>query len=404
MKPVIVVGDYKRPDLQFYLEAIGSKYEVYLLQLDIASSNSSPHKKSIGTEISISNYRHADHLIKTLNISKVFFFALENIHEVLFNISAKNIGIPTVHLEHGVRDYETTVKFSIQRGEGTKKSFFRISLDKILGIRQIKKRIALKNFFDKSLASLPKEKKDFMIEYVKIRKSTSFLETCRVVNDPLRLPDSYISFSPKVFEFHKIKDHLKDQEKVSFIGFPQFDELQNLEIGEKQEIIFIDQPFAELNLFGWTSDFKFQLIQRLHDEIAEKYNYAFKIKPHPNSNLQFWENCENSFELLKLVDEKNMYSNDIVIGFGSTMLLPLVAQDETVCFSLEIHPKIDFEYSKFLTSSEAIEQVNSIEDLKKCISDLEEYRSKQNNEKSHFVSEWLYEYDGNSYYKLLNVV
>ncbi|NNM16059.1 MAG: hypothetical protein HKO56_05325 [Bacteroidia bacterium] len=404
MKSAIIVGDYKRPDVQFYLKAVSSKYKLYLLLLDFSSSKSRNTKVQFGEKISIKDFKNANHLLKSLNISKVFFFAFENIHEVLFNVCCKNLEINTVHIEHGVRDYERTLGLSKLRKENDRKTLFQRWKQKSISVRQIPERITLKRFFNKSLNLLSKGDQKFIKHYVKIRRTHSYLETSRLVTDEKRMPASYISFSQKTFEFHMLKDCLQDLSRVSFIGCPQFDDLFNLKKANEQELVFIDQPFVEFKVFGWTYQYKFELIQQINDKIVEPFNFKLKIKPHPYSNMEFWNKCKSQFSRIEIIDQSGFNSNDIVIGFASTMLIPLVAQNDTVCISIEKHPEIDFNYSDFLSSSDAITQVNSIEELKNCISSISQLKEKQSKAKPEFIKDWLYLFDGKSYDRLLEVV
>lgn len=404
MDPAIIVGDYSRSDLLFFIQAASSKYELFFLQLDSISKKDNSDFRKYGTEISIYRYGSSHVLIKKLNIKKVFFFALENIHEVLFNICCKFNKIDTVHVEHGLRDFDAWIKIAQLQRDGTNKKLSKRIYNYLSNFKNLPRLTYLIHFFNQSKKKLPLELQNFVDDYTMVRRSNSFIDTCIKINDTRRLPRSYISFSPRVFAFHKRKDHLVDDSIVNYVGFPQFDDLLNLKRSTNQELVYIDQPFMESGLFGWTEEFKLNLIRSIHKEIAEEFDLKFKVKPHPNSNRVFWKKCENKFDRLNVIGIENLRSNDIVLGFASTMLLPLVAQEDTVCFSLEYHPSINFNYSDTLTSSPAIFQIRSIAEFKSCFLKLKKIRQEQKKAKESFVKEWMHIFDGNSYKRLLDVV
>lgn len=404
MDSVLIVGDFRRLDLHYLARAASKKYRVYFLELDIQTNPMNTAFKKYGQELRIQDFVNGFDILKSLNIVKVFFFSFVNIHEVLFNLVCKQISIPTIHVEHGVRDFDVTLNLN-KLNKSRETSSVKIQIQSfIYKLRHCRELMHLRRFDRQTFESLSSDLKSFYKEYHDIRIKNNFLDTCMLINNPLRNPNRYISFSEVIFRFHRIKDHLDDQAQVDFIGFPQFDDLLDLDESNDRELLYIDQPFVEKSQFGWNTEFRKRLIQDIHDKIAKKFNYILKIKPHPTSDQSFFKSLESELERVKIIDAKEIYSNDIVLGFASTLLIPLAAQKNTICFSLDMHPDIDFNYSAFLTNNEAIKQVSSIGDLMEEMDNLTALSQIQKRAKHLFIEEWMHIHDGNSFKRLLDVI
>ena len=98
-----------------------------------------------------------------------------------------------------------------------------------------------------------------------MRGSKTVFETFREINNPLRIAGCYISFSPKIFEFHQKSDHLPEAYPVHFIGCPSFDYLADSEmnISTGNNILFIDNAFETYHIFGWHEENKIQFLDQL---------------------------------------------------------------------------------------------------------------------------------------------
>jgi hypothetical protein len=173
-------------------------------------------------------------------------------------------------------------------------------------------------------------------------------------------------------------------------------------------ILFVDNAFEVQHLFGWSKETKIRFLQQLVN-ISVAHNRQLWIKPHPytkeevyaaaiaKQNVSFIKDKEDFIEAI--IDCK------IIIGFYSTLLMPLMAMEHTVCFALEMHPaKLEKEPSYFLTETGAIKRIDSWEQLFDAFKNLDEIFQEQKRNKGKFAEDWLFRFDGKSTERLKNVL
>src|SRR5690606_6600082 len=62
--------------------------------------------ENYGKNIFWKDYYNAFDLLNKIRPNKVVFFFIESYNHVALNVACKELGIPTYHLEHGIRNYE----------------------------------------------------------------------------------------------------------------------------------------------------------------------------------------------------------------------------------------------------------------------------------------------------------
>nr|WP_255488017.1 alpha-2,8-polysialyltransferase family protein [Pontibacter sp. KCTC 32443] len=346
-----------------------------------------------GRAIYWSDYGSAQDLLKALTPAKVLFLYLDTYHAVVLNLACKEAGIPTYHLEHGMRaDYGIAYKAS-NTPEVYQKSFAKLrNLRNIL--YNLGDRVKARLFIKNSIQKLTGENAAFAKEFIAVRGKNNYLETFRLLPSPKRIAANYISFSPKVYQVHQQHDHLAPDQKVYFIGVPYFDALAAVTpTTPQQAILFIDQPLAEKKLLQWTPAYKRTFVEQLTG-ITSGYNYKLYVKPHPEQDLTFWQHTTN----VELIDDAQLQkicgSIPIVMGFYSTYLMPFAAFEHTTLITLENHPAGKLNLSKPFTDAGVAHSVYTLDDLPWALENIATLHQHQLPNKKQFEEDWLYKFDG----------
>lgn len=394
---LIIVGDFNRSDFLYVAKILKDNYNIYFLEYTLKLEIERDEYKQYGEAIFWSDFNSAQDLINKIKPAKVLFYFIETFNHVAVNVACKVAGIKTYHIEHGIRSHDfLKIDFSIPA----------LSLkDKLKNYAAIigtfRTRLKGRQFFKNTVKNLPTEHADFLTHYFKIRKKESIAKTFELVKSEYRLADMYISFSPKIFDFHILNDHLPATYPVKFIGCPSFDYLAELKVENpgNETILFIDSGFETQLLFGWNEDNKKVFLQYLLD-FAESTGKKLLIKIHPYGNVALYEEIisnRNASIITNAQFVDGIKSSTIIIGFYSTLLMPLMAMKHTVCFSLEMHPApIAKPLSGFLTKTGASLQIKSWEEMYKAYKNIDVVYQQQLIAKDAFIQNWLYQFDGKS--------
>lgn len=394
---LIIIGDFNRTDFLYVAKILKNNYNVYFLEYTLKSEIKRDEYKQYGEAIFWSDFTSAQDLINKINPAKVLFYFIETFNHVAVNVACKVAGIKTYHIEHGIRSHEfLKIDFLIPALSLAEKLKNYIEIT-----RTIRTRLKGRNFFKNTVKNLSRMHADFLIHYFNIRKKESIAKTFELVKSEYRLADEYISFSPKIFDFHILNDHLPATYPVKFIGCPSFDYLAELKIENpgNQTILFIDSGFETQLLFGWNENNKRVFLQHLLD-FSESTGKKLLIKIHPYGNVNLYEEIirnKNASIINNAQFIDGIKSSTIVIGFYSTLMMPLMAMKHTVCFSLEMHPApVTKPLSGFLTRTGASQQINTWGELHKACQDIDKLYQQQLLVKEKFIKDWLYKFDGKS--------
>ena len=401
---ILVIGDFNRND--FLLPFAVAKDSVSLYFLEYLSKDqiiNSTYKK-YGKAIFWKDFTSAYDLLEKIKPAKVFFYFIESYNHVAINAACKEAGIPTYHLEHGVRNYE--VYHRVSKEKNKTKTPFTKRLNPVTISRKYKNRRFFNNTLKKSSQSLKSALQDFY----EVRSAHSIVDAFKINTSRYRIADHYISFSPEIFKFHQINDHLPEDYPVTYVGVPGFDRFADLNATSEinNNLLFIDQPMPEIGELGWDQDYRKQLISQINNAILVPLKMKMFIKTHPLSDLKVWNQIARYNSQIELITdeeefEKLITKNRIVLGFNSTLLLPLIALKHTVSFSWVSHPK-QGNQSQFLTDSNAIDPVDSVESLLIKLENLDLVWKKQSEHKLAFTQKWLYAFDGKASERLTKLI
>lgn len=404
---ILLVGDYNRSDFLFVAKQLHKQAKFYFIEYLNKKELKNEECLKYGDVLFWKDFSDAYDLLENINPDKVLFYFIESYNHVALNVAAKIMNVPTYHLEHGLRgsvSFSKNISGSVKRSP--KKNILRLMKnnqplviwDKILNRR----------FFSNTIKESTGEARSFLKEYFEIRSKHSTLETWQKLQNSLRLPGSYISYSPSVFRFHKELDLLPDNYPVYFTGVPGFDNFfkwKNLE-NPNENVLFIDQPLHEVGLMGWTREYKLSFLEEIAHTITN-HGKKLYIKPHPWNDSGIYDKIVKRKGVVIFTDQWEDVIPEIntVIGFSSTLLMPFMAMDQICCFTLELHPKTgDLPYSQFLLESGACHAVNNIKEFSIKLKERECWHQKQRYLKEQFISDLLYKFDGRSTERLKNIL
>ncbi len=263
-------------------------------------------------------------------------------------------------------------------------------------------------FFEYTKLNSPITERKFLEDFFQVRSYNTIFKTFQFLQSPLRIPDNYISFSPKIFNYHKELENLPDSYPVSFIGIPQFDNFYKWNKLEKTagHILFIDQPLHERKIYGWKEQSKSLFLTDLA-KLAHRFGKKLYIKPHPLNELNLYEQIPPQLNITVISDQWEKVMNDIsiVMGFSSTFLLPFMAMNHITCFTLEMHPELlEIPFSQFLLDSGACHAVKSFEELSIKLSNQQQWHDIQKEAKNQFIENYIYKFDGKCSERLKNIL
>jgi hypothetical protein len=388
----LIVADYSRQDFVSFFEGLPPSISLYFIDpLNAESVTPAPRFPPNSHCIYWKDFAHAQQLLQQLQISKVFVFFLEAYNHLALRAAAKVLGIPVVHLEHGYRSTQP-----LKRPAPAPPRFQ-------LPVSDYSDRLRTQLFFFRTLLMLPGPLRRQLWRFYRLRRKSK-----EAVYQPglleLLTPDAFISFSPAIFEVHRQRLQL-DSVPVQFTGFPQFDAYLRLCPATRLQhnLLFIDQNLAEQGLLGWTPAHR----QRLLDALLAHCRQAgvqLLVKPHPYSSPDFWQGVarlDARQEGVQLLDEAGLQNalaeNYLVLGFYSTLLLPLAALPHTVVFCIEDHPQPEeHSPSAFLLEAGVAEGIGSINEMGEKLARSAAYQQQQAPHKAAFAKEWLYQTDGHS--------
>lgn len=402
---IILVGDYSREDRLHVAKLLKDKADFYFIEFLNKKEVFSWKHREYGREIFWKDFSDAYDLLERIGPSRIVFYFLEAYNHVALNVAARTKGIPTYHLEHGVRFF---VEGAVFNYDTPKPLLKRLLSDPVRFISNGIDRFKNKRFYDNTLQKSDGEARACLEEFYKIRSTHGILDTFKKVRNTLRWPDEYISFSPLIFEFHKASENLPEDYPVHFIGIPAFDQFaqwKNLqEVGNA--VLFIDQPMYEQKLMGWTSAYKKEFLSRL-STIVNDLGRKLIIKPHPWNDKSVYDAIlSNSDVVIVENDWSNVVDKiDTVIGFSSTLLVPFIAMQQLCCFTMEMHPQKGTKpFSYFFLGSGACHAVQSFEELNENLAERKTWHEKQKLAKENFVDEYMFRFDGKSSERLIGIL
>ena len=403
---LLVVGDYNRRDFISLFECVVDNAEIFFLEFSYELEVKNAFFEKYGKNIFWKDFSDAYDLLEKIKPNKVIFLFIESYNHIALNVACRKKKIRTYHLEHGFRSYKISKYLHANK----------TNINKETNIREkapLYVRIKTSMFFWRTVFKSKLKHAFFLFRFYLIRSRNNGFVTLKKLSSCLTVPEVFISFSPAIYEQHKVLDAFRSKIDVHFIGIPYFDRFAQIKSNKdlhSRIALFIDHPHSTKQIFGWNKENKEKFIAEIID-ICKKNKFKLLVKPHPSATVD--KDCWSKMidEDVKIVDEKDLVSIlpevKIIFGFYSTLLLPLLALEHTVGFTFENHPSLigkEFYLSEHLKESGVSNIILNTYSLHSIFENLEHFKNIQGNHKQSFIAKWMYKFDGRSGERLRNVL
>ncbi|RNI25755.1 polysialyltransferase family glycosyltransferase [Rufibacter latericius] len=280
-------------------------------------------------------FTDAYQLLEEVKPSKIVFMSIFNGLDIALNIAAKNKGIKTFILQHGMfttyADYRarevkykniSEVKQDLESGVPAPLTFSSFAF--------LKKTLKWSDYL--GLSKYP--------FYYYLLKKESQLYAAKHIRFKGRMPDKYICYTPKSAIIHFEIDKAAPQD-VFYIGNPEFDTFlqtwDSLQPINEEYYLHVDQAFAG-SRFGERMVTKEEMISfwfKLNAFCMNK-NARLKIKLHPENFKSDWLPTHPNIDWIKESNEieRLIKSSKGCFGFFSTLIIPAVYFKKTILFKL----------------------------------------------------------------------
>jgi hypothetical protein len=347
-KKILLVWESSRKDLLEPFLNLKDEFEFVVLWYKFPL----PEPQTDFTEIYFGDYNTPYHILDEIEPQKIVFSTIHSYPQIALNTAAKNRGIATYIMHHGVYSSNVAdlIKLKFDMGIGKKRKLF----------------TNLSSFTFYLSALRPKNIRDlpsYLYYPYLINKygSYSALKKCVFKS---RLPSGYIQLSPHNAIINKRSDHLQSDEKFTYIGHPPFDKfLLDFNSGNQHEEpywLLVDFPNTYNNLAFKKSgpENKIQFYKRL-SAFAKEEKCTLKVKLHPAGYDSEYNYRDNNIELIRHADITALISKARrCFSFYSTLLIPIIFKKhhcfvfdvglqialQTELIELGVITKLDFKY------------------------------------------------------------
>jgi hypothetical protein len=257
---------YYRPDLTRHLLEIGRGHDLFFIDRHSSDGVTIPGS----TVLYWGDYSSPYALLAAVRPDKVVFSDIESFPQIALNIAARNMGIPTVVLQHGANGAFQVYRASdeTQTPALSETSFWTMC------------------FLAKALRPRNAPFVPALMKFVYDRKRFALVAALRRNRHEFRLADLYIDFSAENAGYFKARDHVPDDRFV-YIGNPAYDEIfkRAPSFKSKNYALLIDAPFLEAGDFAHgriSSEDKARYLEKLDRAFALR-NMPLRVKLHPLS-------------------------------------------------------------------------------------------------------------------------
>ncbi|MCW3070130.1 MAG: hypothetical protein JWO44_20 [Bacteroidetes bacterium] len=275
---ILVNWDYERPDLMKAFAALKDDFRlVFLFKNQVPASGAESIYRPADV-IYWNDFQSPYKLLAAVDPDKIIFHDIESFLQVGLNIAAKNKGIQTIVLEHGLRgDYE--IDIALQRVSAHIPETIEPGKDpdpqtvSSIGFY-------LRAFRMQNIISLYR-----FLRFPFIRRKYGLAAGLYKAPFKLREANLYVNFTLHNASYVLKRDHLQPV-KVVPIGNPNFDALfaffNSQKTTSENYFLLIDAPYCEQSLFGMKKEVKAAFYRKLNEFCLENKS-QLKIKLHPHS-------------------------------------------------------------------------------------------------------------------------
>jgi hypothetical protein len=279
-----------------------------------------------------SQFSSAQDLLNTIMPDKVVFMSIDTGLTICLNTVAKESGIPTYILQHGVytnyKDYRIREKIWNKSRVATKSSIEKQSVN-FSTLRFVRNSLSLQQSY--SLFRI------FVHSIVARKKGIYFAN--RYLSFSGKMPSYYICFSKANARIHEELDNPKPGQFI-FTGSPELDTYlypPSLRPHNEPFLLHIDQAMAE-NSFGEETVSRERMIDFYNklNVLALRLRCRLFIKLHPESYKSEWLPVHENISYLRATPNLPEYiaHAELCTGFYSTLVIPAAYLNRLILFNI----------------------------------------------------------------------
>lgn len=273
-------------------------------------------------------------LLDDIKPDRILFFNVNNFPQVALNCAARNRGIATYTMHHGIHHAD----------------FLEINREKVrLGGHKAGRLLSNFKTFQFYFGALRWRNRSEYFSFIKFAWYRQRMErtlACERCVFPSRLPDWYIDLSPHNAIIAKKIDRLYDDKRFIYIGHPFFDQILNqlnALSAERSPVstppywLLIDFPNNDhvLQFKLMTAEGKRTFYKRL-SALAKSVGCRLKIKLHPFGYESPHNYTDENIDLIRDGDIASLiYHAEKCFSFFSTLIIPIIYHKKS-CFIFHI--------------------------------------------------------------------
>jgi len=343
-------------------------------------------------------------LLKKIKPDRIIFFEIIDLRQIALIVAARSMNVTTFYLEHGAAgDRET----AIYRWNAN--SFLKKRLPRLM--KRFTKRftdiISAKLFYYsvyKKFNSVNSYFKFLLLPFKMLSGSPN-----RVLSKSLfreRVPDHAIVFSEINFEAFELYTGIARKDAL-LTGIPFFDKYYRGQSTVLEHVVYVEHPYLEYGLLGWTKEHHRQVALALND-FAVRKKIKLYIKLHPFSKRSNWSDYsfDNEYvEILQQGDFTQLYLDaKLILGFSSSLITGLLCAQKNIVL-LAWHPQpliFGTDFSKTGLCHTSL----SISDLQNKFEDWAHDNLAAKNKKAYgeFLANCNYPFDGKATERVIEAI
>ncbi len=283
------------------------------------------------------DYRSPAALLHKVRPDRIVFQEIIDLRQIALIVAARAARIPTFYMDHGAAaDKDTSIErwkeitftgsklpYLIRR---IRTSFFDVLASKLFYYSQLR-----------GFTSFGSLWKYWILPFKLMMKGPN--ETLAHTLFRERVPARSICFNETNFLALQVYTGITEDDAV-LTGVPYFDCYYSSTPVEKDYLVFIEHPYLEQNILGWTDTFHRQLAQQLY-QFARSRGIKMYVKLHPKSDMANWTRYgfdPQFVEVIQAGDYTQLYlGSKLILGYSSSLLTGFLCARKNVVL-LGWHP------------------------------------------------------------------
>lgn len=331
-KPKIILNwNYERPDLTRPLLKIADDFEFVFIYRQERDGAVEPPDSEV---LYFGDFPTPYSLLQAVCPKKVVFCDIESFYEVGLNIAAKNLSIPTYHLEHGNKDPDLLeLAFRADMEQAHARSILKRVWNALSRGFPRSLLFYLSSFRAKNWRSLPG-----FLAFIPTRFVFGVDGGLRKSQLDLRYADHYINYTEENCRARTFRDPLAEGRYI-LIGNPTFDDFFDSEnIREPDTLnpyaLLLDTPHVEMVQYQISPEEKKGFYARLNESCKAR-NTRLVVKLHPRNYGAGYLHQDENISYLQEADFVDLiFRASACYSFTSSLALPAILFRKACLFTI----------------------------------------------------------------------